>query len=85
VPIPKPKLERQRQRFILTGEPPSPAKPPPGCVFHPRCPLAVEQCTIEVPQLREVGAGHLVACHLADQAGRSKIVMPGSKGEEGVR
>jgi oligopeptide transport system ATP-binding protein len=85
VPIPKPKLERQRQRFILTGEPPSPAKPPPGCVFHPRCPLAVEQCKIEVPQLREVGAGHLVACHLADQAGRSKIVMPGSKGGEGVR
>jgi oligopeptide transport system ATP-binding protein len=86
VPIPHPKLERQRQRFILTGEPPSPAKPPPGCVFHPRCPLAVEQCKVELPALREVDAGHFTACHLADRAGRSKIRTPGSAaGEESAR
>ena len=73
VPIPHPKLERQRQRFILTGEPPSPANPPPGCVFHPRCPLAIERCKVEVPALREVEADHLAACHLADRAGGSRI------------
>ena len=76
VPIPHPKLERQRQRFILTGEPPSPAKPPPGCVFHPRCPLAIERCKVETPELLEVEAGHLAACHLADRAGGSKISKP---------
>jgi oligopeptide transport system ATP-binding protein len=76
VPIPHPKLERQRQRFILTGEPPSPANPPPGCVFHPRCPLAFDRCRIEPPPLREVCAGHQVACHLADARGTSKILHP---------
>jgi oligopeptide transport system ATP-binding protein len=74
VPLPNPRLERQRQRFILKGEPPSPANPPSGCVFHPRCPLAVEECTQIVPEFRELYPGHLVACHLADAAGGSKIL-----------
>jgi len=73
VPIPNPKLERRRQRFILKGEPPSPANPPRGCVFHPRCPLAVEECAELVPEFREVCPGHFVACHLADKHGRSII------------
>jgi oligopeptide transport system ATP-binding protein len=73
VPIPHPKLERQRQRFILSGEPPSPAKPPPGCVFHPRCPLAFDRCKVELPALRDIYPGHQVACHLADASGGSKI------------
>lgn len=73
VPIPNPKLERRRQRFILKGEPPSPANPPGGCVFHPRCPLAVKECAELVPEFREVYAGHFVACHLADEHGRSII------------
>jgi oligopeptide transport system ATP-binding protein len=73
VPVPNPKLERRRRQFILKGEPPSPANPPPGCVFHPRCPLAVDECTQVVPDFRKIRRGHLVACHLADEEGSSKI------------
>jgi len=73
VPVPNPKLERRRRRFILKGEPPSPANPPSGCVFHPRCPLAVEECIKRVPDFREIRPEHFVACHLADEAGSSKI------------
>ena len=73
VPVPNPKLERRRRRFILKGEPPSPAHPPAGCVFHPRCPLSVEECVKVVPAFREIRPGHFVACHLADEQGGSKI------------
>jgi oligopeptide transport system ATP-binding protein len=73
VPIPNPKLERQRQRLILKGEPPSPANAPQGCVFHPRCVLAVDLCRTAVPEFREVKPGHFVACHLADAEGHSRI------------
>ena len=73
VPMPNPKLERQRRRFILKGEPPSPANPPSGCVFHPRRPLSVEECIKVVPVFREVRPDHYVACHLADEQGTSKI------------
>jgi oligopeptide transport system ATP-binding protein len=73
VPVPNPKLERRRRRFILKGEPPSPANPPSGCVFHPRCPLAVEECIKIVPEFREIRPGHFLACHLADERGTSRI------------
>ena len=73
VPVPNPRLERQRKSFILKGDPPSPANPPPGCVFHTRCPLAINECTTRVPEFREMRPGHFVACHLADEAGSSKI------------
>jgi oligopeptide transport system ATP-binding protein len=73
VPVPNPKLERRRRRFILKGEPPSPANPPSGCVFHPRCPLAEEQCIKAIPEFRQIRPGHFVACHLADEKGSSKI------------
>jgi len=73
VPVPNPKLERRRKRFILKGEPPSPANPPSGCVFHPRCPLAVEECIKVIPNFREIRPGHFVACHLADEQGSSII------------
>jgi peptide/nickel transport system ATP-binding protein/oligopeptide transport system ATP-binding protein len=49
--------------IILTGEVPSPINPPSGCRFHPRCPFAMEKCSREVPQLREVASGHIVSCH----------------------
>jgi oligopeptide transport system ATP-binding protein len=65
VPIPDPKIEATRERTVLRGEVPSPLKPPSGCVFHPRCPIAVDRCSAEVPALRELRPGHLGACHLA--------------------
>jgi len=65
VPIPDPSLEARRERTVLRGEVPSPLKPPSGCVFHPRCPLAVARCAAEVPALREIKPGHWAACHLA--------------------
>jgi oligopeptide/dipeptide ABC transporter ATP-binding protein len=61
-PIPDPVLERTRPRSIIKGELPSPLNPPKGCVFHPRCPLATEECKQGVPASRELGPGHLVAC-----------------------
>jgi oligopeptide transport system ATP-binding protein len=67
VPIPNPRLEEKRRKIILIGEPPSPANPPKGCVFHPRCSLAVAQCAEIIPEFREINPGHYVACHLARQ------------------
>ena len=64
VPIPDPKKDRARRRTILAGDVPSPLNPPPGCRFHPRCPIAVEKCHQDVPEWREVVSGHWVACHL---------------------
>ena len=57
----------RRTRVVLPGEPPDAASPPPGCVFHPRCPLAVSRCRTEVPLLRQAGPGRLVACHRAEE------------------
>ncbi|MGQ0654889.1 MAG: ABC transporter ATP-binding protein [Betaproteobacteria bacterium] len=65
VPIPDPKLEAHRSRTVLRGEVPSPLKPPSGCVFHPRCPIAEARCAAQVPPLREIRPGHWGACHLA--------------------
>ncbi|MFQ5954920.1 MAG: ABC transporter ATP-binding protein [Kiloniellales bacterium] len=62
VPIPDPEVEENREHQIVKGEVPSPINPPSGCVFHPRCPLAVAGCRSEVPELREVRPGHWVAC-----------------------
>ena len=64
VPVPDPVVERTRQRMILTGDVPSPANPPSGCNFHPRCPLAQQVCQEEEPEWREVSPSHWVACHL---------------------
>jgi oligopeptide transport system ATP-binding protein len=62
VPIPDPEVESHRAHKVLQGEVPSPMNPPSGCVFHPRCALAVESCRVSVPQRREISAGHWVAC-----------------------
>jgi oligopeptide transport system ATP-binding protein len=64
VPVPDARIERKRQRIILKGEPPSPVNPPSGCRFRTRCPLAVQICTDQKPQFREVAPDHFVACHL---------------------
>jgi len=63
VPVPDPYVEDRRQRIILTGDPPSPANPPPGCPFNTRCPLAIDLCRTQVPEWRQVSPGHWVACH----------------------
>jgi len=62
VPIPDPAVEAGRERVVLGGEVPSPLSPPPGCVFHPRCPIAVDECRRIVPELREVRPDHQAAC-----------------------
>ncbi len=63
VPVPDPEVEQKRQRIILKGDVPSPANPPVGCNFNTRCPVAVEVCFREEPELREVLPGHWVSCH----------------------
>ncbi|RLG08971.1 MAG: ABC transporter ATP-binding protein [Thaumarchaeota archaeon] len=62
IPIPDPEVKRER--IILGGEPPSPANPPSGCRFHPRCRYAKDICSKQEPTLIEVKPGHYVACHL---------------------
>ncbi|MBI2976089.1 MAG: ATP-binding cassette domain-containing protein, partial [Chloroflexi bacterium] len=60
IPIPDPDLKRER--IILKGDVPSPLRPPSGCRFHPRCPVALEHCSREEPQFKEVAPDHSVAC-----------------------
>jgi oligopeptide/dipeptide ABC transporter ATP-binding protein len=65
VPIPNPELVGRAE--ILAGEVPSPINPPTGCRFHPRCRFAKDICKEEIPELRDMGEGHLVACHFAGE------------------
>jgi peptide/nickel transport system ATP-binding protein len=65
IPVPEP--GRKRARIVLQGDVPSPANPPSGCRFHPRCYMAKEICAREEPPLREVAPGHWAACHFAEQ------------------
>lgn len=62
IPVPDPR--KKSERIVLEGDVPSPANPPNGCPFHPRCSQAMEECTASKPQLKEVKPGHRVACHL---------------------
>ncbi|MEW6698536.1 MAG: ABC transporter ATP-binding protein [Bacillota bacterium] len=64
VPVADPALEKQRQRIVLTGEVPSPINPPPGCSFSTRCSRVQPICRESIPELRDMGDGHQVACHL---------------------
>ena len=61
VPVPDP--QRDRKRIVLTGDVPNPANPPKGCPFNTRCPIAEDRCFHEVPEWREIGHKHFVACH----------------------
>jgi len=63
VPVPDPSVEASRAFRPAVGEVPSPINPPSGCVFHPRCPIAVERCKQARPEARKVRPGHWVACH----------------------
>ncbi|GAA3506931.1 hypothetical protein GCM10019017_00610 [Streptomyces showdoensis] len=71
MPLPDPAAERSRERITLLGDPPSPAAPPPGCTFHPRCPKAQAVCRVEAPPLRSIAAGEPreVACHFPETDG----------------
>lgn len=62
--IPQVDQEERQERIHLAGEVPSPSNPPSGCRFHTRCPKACERCRKEIPELKEIQAGHFVACHL---------------------
>jgi peptide/nickel transport system ATP-binding protein len=62
VPIPDPIVESSRERIVLKGDVPSPINPPPGCNFHPRCPIAIPDCRQAIPPLRFISADHEVAC-----------------------
>ena len=62
VPVPDPEVEARRPHQIISGEVPSPINPPRGCVFHPRCTLAVEGCSKDIPALQQLRPGHWVAC-----------------------
>jgi len=66
-PIPNPEVRYVKRFSLVRGEPPSPINPPPGCRFHPRCPYAISRCRTKEPVLKDVGGGHYVACHRAEE------------------
>ncbi|WP_158887651.1 ABC transporter ATP-binding protein [Amycolatopsis anabasis] len=76
IPVPDPEVEDSREQILLAGDLPSPARPPSGCRFHTRCPWRQEtRCDDERPALREIGSGHRVACHYAEQI-RDGLIKP---------
>ena len=64
--IPVPDVDVKHEPMLLEGDIPSPYNPPKGCLFHTRCKFAMECCKTEVPQMRQIGENHCVACHLYD-------------------
>ena len=68
VPVADPVVERARKRVVVQGEVPSALRPPPGCRFHTRCPLAMARCKVDDPVLQDLGQGRAVACHLVGNA-----------------
>ena len=70
VPVPDPDAKNKRDRVLLQGDVPSPANPPPGCSFHPRCPFAEKICAEAEPPLEEDHDGRLIACHVFGPAGK---------------
>lgn len=64
IPVANPKLAKQKEKSSIEGDIPSPISPPSGCRFHTRCPYATQACSEAVPPMKDVGGGHVVACHL---------------------
>ncbi len=77
VPKPDPRLSSRGQGIVLEGEVADPSRPPSGCYFHPRCRYAQALCSQEMPPLRDIGSGHYVACHFAEQ-----LRLRGAPGEK---
>ena len=71
--VPKPDPRMRSKRIVLQGDIPDPGNPPPGCYFHPRCRYARERCHEDTPELRDVGNGHIVACHFAEELSLSGV------------
>jgi oligopeptide/dipeptide ABC transporter ATP-binding protein len=61
--VPSVKKSGRREKVYLSGEIPSPINPPAGCPFRPRCERVVAACSVEMPKLRDIGGGHMAACH----------------------
>jgi oligopeptide transport system ATP-binding protein len=82
VPIPDPKLNREREPLVLEGDVPSPVNPPAACRFHTRCPWATEICAEVEPPLMDFGEGRIAACHhprnVSDEQARDAAVVPES-------
>ena len=67
VPLPDPKMARENKRIVLSGDIPSPLNAPSGCPFRTRCPYASDICAQSMPEFKDVGGGHFVACHNMDK------------------
>jgi oligopeptide/dipeptide ABC transporter ATP-binding protein len=74
VPVPDPRI--RSAMTPLEGDVPSPANPPSGCYFHPRCPYAVDICSQETPELEEISPDHYVSCHRAGELELVGVVDP---------
>jgi oligopeptide/dipeptide ABC transporter ATP-binding protein len=85
IPSPDPSAARRDTGSVISGELPSPLDPPSGCRFRTRCPLAVERCAAEAPELRALGDGRLVACHfpLSQGAASKAAAGPATAGDGG--
>jgi peptide/nickel transport system ATP-binding protein len=84
LPIPDPRVERNRAKTLLKGDLPSPRNPPSGCVFRTRCPLASAECAAQRPLLREVDSGHFAACLKIPSKEVPGAIMPGSLAAEQI-
>lgn len=76
--VPRTDPDQKSKRILLPGDVPSPADPPPGCKFHPRCRYARDHCAAVEPELREVKPGHFVSCHYAEELNLIGIEGPGA-------
>jgi len=82
--VPEPDPDRGDDRIVLTGDVPSPARPPAGCAFVTRCPRAFDRCRVERPVLQNVAGGHLAACHLLDDADATIPMTAGATAASGA-
>ena len=88
--VPEPDPRRRKKRLVLKGDVPSPVAPPPGCRFHTRCWLREqladpERCETEEPELRDIGGGHMSACHFAEEVTPAAVARAAEEQEAMTR